>query len=153
MTIIELVFRYLLTKLHSLGPDFDPNAMCLAFDTHHGRADLSLPDRTKLILSYPSTRSLIASNLIDDESCRRREGHPVSEDGIVVPRETTLRQIIASARLPKDDPPPFEDWREKPSVRNRDFHEDARSSRVLVDSLEFGLSQRTGGIRNEHLSA
>lgn len=39
--------------LRSLGPDFDPDGMCLGFDTNDGRADLSLPDPNRTPISIP----------------------------------------------------------------------------------------------------
>jgi hypothetical protein len=47
---------------------------------------------------------------------------------LVVPRETTFKQIISGARWPRDGPLPFEDARETPRIR--DFE---------VDGVELGF--------------
>jgi hypothetical protein len=80
--------------LRSLGSDFDPSQMCLAFDTPDDRADASLPDPNKTPIIIPVY--IIAPYFHTgrgSKSFRTREEHPVSENDTI---ESVLQGLFMS---------------------------------------------------------
>jgi hypothetical protein len=80
-------------KLHSLGPDFDPNQLCLAFDTDNERADLSFPDPNKTPIVIPVYIVAPYFHLRGNKAFRVREEQPVSENDTI---ESLLQGLFMS---------------------------------------------------------
>jgi hypothetical protein len=112
--------------VHALGPDFDPNDMCLTFDTADGQVDPTPSDQTPIkIPVYIVAPYFRAYPEQGDAVFRTREEYPVDERDTI---ESLLGGLFPS--LVRDGPSSFAQ-QVMPSVLK---HESPRQSVALVNT-------------------
>jgi hypothetical protein len=114
--------------LHALGPDFDPNDMCLTFETANGQANPTLSDPNKTPIKIPVYIVAPYFQAYPEQGnavFRTREEYPVDERDTI---ESLLSGFFPS--LVRDGPSSFAQ-KVMPSVLN---HESPRHSVVLMNT-------------------
>jgi hypothetical protein len=115
--------------LQSLGPDFDPNDMCLAFDTDSERANLSLPDPNKTPIVIPIYIVAPYFHKRGTQAFRVREEHPVSEKDTI---ESFLQGLFLSVAAAERD---TSSSSKQELLRSAVVHDSPQSSIVYVTTF------------------